>query len=87
MPVIIKEDKNNIFGKFLCDFSVRKKDQRMLSVLIKWFNHFYISLFQENLYISWYFEHDMVMTWSHEDKWKHRVCSFWTRMSSTCEKR
>lgn len=35
MPVIIKEDKNNIFGKFLCDFSVRKKDQRMLSVLIK----------------------------------------------------
>ena len=41
MPVIIKEDRNNIFGKFLCDFSnVRKKDQGMLSVLIKWFNHF-----------------------------------------------
>lgn len=36
MPVIIKEDRNNIFGKFLCDFSnVRKKDQGMLSVLIK----------------------------------------------------
>lgn len=27
-------------------------------------NHFYISLFQENLYISWYFEHDMVMIWN-----------------------